>query len=464
MITQAYFDNIQNEILNELKKANKSIYVAVAWLTDRIIFNELCNKAKSGLEVELMLINDTINNELTSFNHNQLAEGGGNVLFVNPSKYGAIMHHKFCVIDGVTIITGSYNWSYKAQINDENIIITSEASELGIKFINEFNSIKDRILSPNLNIGQVDISKTIKRLDIIKSLILLDECDEILFHLNKLKECNVSTDLINIIKYLDNKEYSSAILLIEEYKSQQSKLSLFEDPELFALQLELNALEIELNAIENEEIEIEKSIYEFSIQYNQILGKTLLDILNLKKQLASTNQEKEQAKQYEDDFKEDYENKKDITINELSDEEKIDLKKSYREASMKCHPDKFINDPAKMELAQKVFISLTEAYKSNDLAKVNSILNDLDSGIININDIIQTNKKDVIKMQIASIKQKISQANSDLHDLKTSETFKIIKDNMDISIYLSDMKNKLDFELEMLQKELNNIVYNEKKL
>jgi hypothetical protein len=328
MITQAYFENIQDEILKEIRKARKNIYVAVAWLTDKVIFHELCDKAKSGVDVELMLLNDTINNEYASFQHTQLIENGGKVFFVNPSKNGSIMHHKFCVLDGDTVITGSYNWSKKAQQNDENVVITTEAFDLGQKFIREFNSIKDRILGEKFNVGQIDLAKAIKRLDIIKSLILLEETEDISNHVRKLKEDNVSIELIEIIQKIEQKEYSSAIALIEEYKAQQSRLIVFDDPELFALQLELKSLELQMNAIENEMIEVEKSIYEFSIQYNSVLGKTILEILKLKKELATTEEDKEQAEKDEEEFKEDYKSKKDVVINNLTEVELRELKKN----------------------------------------------------------------------------------------------------------------------------------------
>lgn len=67
MHTQAYFENIQQQIIHEIACAKHSVLVAVAWLTDSIIFSELCSKANSGVQVELLLVNDTINNELAPF-------------------------------------------------------------------------------------------------------------------------------------------------------------------------------------------------------------------------------------------------------------------------------------------------------------------------------------------------------------------------------------------------------------
>ena len=41
-----------------------------------------------------------------------------------------MMHNKFCVIDRSTVINGSYNWSYKARQNHENITVSTNAEEL----------------------------------------------------------------------------------------------------------------------------------------------------------------------------------------------------------------------------------------------------------------------------------------------------------------------------------------------
>jgi len=43
---------------------------------------------------------------------------------VRISSNRAIMHNKFAVIDGATVITGSYNWTKSAyQRNDENVLV-----------------------------------------------------------------------------------------------------------------------------------------------------------------------------------------------------------------------------------------------------------------------------------------------------------------------------------------------------
>ena len=55
------------------------------------------------------------------------------------------MHHKFCVIDLKKVIHGSYNWTTKAQYNNETITI-SEGRYLAEKFAKEFIKIKSELV------------------------------------------------------------------------------------------------------------------------------------------------------------------------------------------------------------------------------------------------------------------------------------------------------------------------------
>lgn len=57
MQAEAIFENIADRILTEVAKAQHSIYVAVAWFTNRQIFNVLVDKANQGCEVLLMYAN-----------------------------------------------------------------------------------------------------------------------------------------------------------------------------------------------------------------------------------------------------------------------------------------------------------------------------------------------------------------------------------------------------------------------
>ncbi|MEI8280389.1 MAG: WG repeat-containing protein [Bacteroidota bacterium] len=145
MATQSHFKNIQSVVINKIHDAKHSIQVAVAWLTDTVIFDELCSKARNGLKVELILNDDQINKSVKEF-HRLFEKLGGNIYWHPTNDKRAIMHHKFCIIDENIVINGSYNWSRKAQSNDENITVSENDKELCVEFLNEFESIKRRLV------------------------------------------------------------------------------------------------------------------------------------------------------------------------------------------------------------------------------------------------------------------------------------------------------------------------------
>ena len=128
----AHFSDIQSNISVEIKKAKYNIFVAVAWITDKSLWTILEKKAEEGVVVQVILVPDEINkNNNTDFI--RFLKSGGQL-------YWDDHHHKFCVIDVKTVITGSYNWTYMASNRGkrENIIILKQNSEIAEQFSDEF--------------------------------------------------------------------------------------------------------------------------------------------------------------------------------------------------------------------------------------------------------------------------------------------------------------------------------------
>ena len=134
---EAKFENIQQRIIEEIDKAEFLIWIAVAWFTDRKIALKLHEKKEQGINIEIIVIDDEINNKVADkiykyFNVNKVSPVG---------KYKNIMHHKFCIIDLKKVIHGSYNWSIRAQYNKETVSII-ENKALSEKFAREFIKLK----------------------------------------------------------------------------------------------------------------------------------------------------------------------------------------------------------------------------------------------------------------------------------------------------------------------------------
>ena len=59
---KVHFEDIQKQIIEAIQKAEYTIWVAVAWFTDKKIFEELVRKSKEGVSIRIMIIDDPINN------------------------------------------------------------------------------------------------------------------------------------------------------------------------------------------------------------------------------------------------------------------------------------------------------------------------------------------------------------------------------------------------------------------
>ena len=147
-----YSNKIQNEIQKELFNAKSSIRIAVAWFTNELLFQPLLMKSQLGIHVELISNFDEIN--MSSSNKiafKQLEDAGG---IVHWNKTNKLMHDKFCIIDDRIVITGSYNWTNKAEDNDESISISYDEEET-ITFYKQRFSILTEKYSHNKKVSSI---------------------------------------------------------------------------------------------------------------------------------------------------------------------------------------------------------------------------------------------------------------------------------------------------------------------
>ncbi len=130
---EIHFEEIQSQIVEQIKLAQFSIWVAVAWFTNKELMRALYEKKQSGLNVRLVIFDDEINNR-DGVNFEKYFE----TKRVKPiGPYKNTMHHKFCIIDLKLVIHGSYNWTNKANWNKETISI-EHGREIAEQFAHEF--------------------------------------------------------------------------------------------------------------------------------------------------------------------------------------------------------------------------------------------------------------------------------------------------------------------------------------
>ena len=107
------FQNIKKTIIQGIRDARYVIWIAVAWFSDRDIYNELCLRKNDGLNIRVITIGNKTNKTLLE----ELYQTFDAVKITLPGSH--IFHHKFCIIDFDYVMHGSYNWSTNAEGNEE---------------------------------------------------------------------------------------------------------------------------------------------------------------------------------------------------------------------------------------------------------------------------------------------------------------------------------------------------------
>lgn len=135
VLIEAHFQEIKEQIIESIRNAKFTIWVAVAWFTDKDMGNELRKKHQQGINVRVV-----VNDDKTTQEHGLKFDTRGiDYRKVAPdSPWGKkLMHNKFCVLDLCKVIHGSYNWTSNAKFNNESITVT-ESRELAEEFSAQF--------------------------------------------------------------------------------------------------------------------------------------------------------------------------------------------------------------------------------------------------------------------------------------------------------------------------------------
>jgi hypothetical protein len=297
-------------------------------------------------------------------------------------------------------------------------------------------------------------NEVLKRLEIIKNCILIDENDIALMQVLKLEKEEIDDEILLIIDLIKKNDFTIAYRLIDKYINSKSALSIFEDPYIKILKLELQSLESRLDELTDEKLQIEKNINDFNNEYYSRLGSLIKQILDLKISLSNDILSKNKAKIDFEDFTNSYNYQVEIISNiiPITLEERSELKNIYHKASRLCHPDKLPND-LKNE-GERVFKELNEAYRNQDLQRVKEILYILQhSSTFNIT-IDNENDHLVISEKCKHLRHLITSINNEIEALKENETYQLILSIENFEEYFSELYNELDNELISLKKSI----------
>lgn len=122
----AHFQNLPDLICRYLAETTREAQIAVCWFSHKGIFETLLNCARRGVRITLVLEYDTQNIRQGGLDFAALIQAGASFY---ACRDAALMHHKFALLDGRLLLSGSYNWTYNS--NAENLIVSDDPALVG---------------------------------------------------------------------------------------------------------------------------------------------------------------------------------------------------------------------------------------------------------------------------------------------------------------------------------------------
>jgi len=111
-----------NAIRTLVKSALRSLDICVFTITDDRITSKVIDAHRRGVAVRVITDNDKAFDAGSDIQRNAAAR-----IPVRTDNTPDHMHHKYAIIDGNTVLTGSYNWTRSAASdNFENLLVTDD--------------------------------------------------------------------------------------------------------------------------------------------------------------------------------------------------------------------------------------------------------------------------------------------------------------------------------------------------
>jgi phosphatidylserine/phosphatidylglycerophosphate/cardiolipin synthase-like enzyme len=125
-----------------LDSARRELRVAMYTFSSPPLARKVIAAHRRGVDV-LVLLDDRENRTRRWSQAKALEEGGVPVRYVRPhprkgDPVEAKFHHKFCVIDGRLVVTGSFNWSNMADTSNHENLLIIQSRDLARTYLRAF--------------------------------------------------------------------------------------------------------------------------------------------------------------------------------------------------------------------------------------------------------------------------------------------------------------------------------------
>lgn len=243
---------------------------------------------------------------------------------------------------------------------------------------------------------------------------------------------------------------------IKRGQIQSNDIVIYEDAALSGLRIQLIALEHKIYTLEAIRDDYLRRINAFNEEHNKRLGGIIKELNKLReervfKPLAHDNSHKDAHKDTKDNsesFKrEDKELVREL-LAKLSEQDREEIKKIYRQAGRLCHPD--VVEESKKQQAKKIFQSLSTEYKKGNMTAVKKIFESLQSGecFADYSDVI--NDKVLLGRKINNLKEAIIRLEVEIEKVKNEKITIRISNISDMNEYFDCKKEELIAQINLL--------------
>ena len=350
------------------------------------------------------------------------------------------------------------------------------------------------------------MDQILKRLELIKSSIAVEEQEIIKLQISKLLTMSIDDDVKSILVKLSNSDFGSVIADIEDYLNRYSGVVIYEDKEIQGLKMELKVLENQLQDLSEQKSEYLNELNEFNTQYTLRLGELIQNILKIKKdiqyrffkakedELQNVMDEYEEAKdeyqelkkqkeelekelseidEFDDRYDELYEELQKLKVELEAKEQEVNQKrKKAKEAKEEFEDDDVTKEYEESEEDYEEFSHEYESVKKQDRFELN------EEEKAELKKLFRKASKlchpdivaDELKEQATAIMQQLNDAYSKkdikkvkeiLYNLENGITFDIASDTINDKERLKDKIKDVRERLDALNKEIEEIKSNE---
>ncbi|WP_395735235.1 hypothetical protein [Prosthecobacter sp.] len=303
-------------------------------------------------------------------------------------------------------------------------------------------------------------SELISRLQALKALLDLGDVELASSAAARLQTHREIGNIAQIIECFGAHRYAEAGRLITTVLTEGTRLVRWADPEITLLEAELERLSSDLAEAEAEQADLDHQISRFHAAHHQSLGDRLAKLLRLRlivriRAAAADPTKAEEAKEAQQDF-DDFQ--KESTAQEaenartkwdLSEEEQQELKKLFRSASKKCHPD--VVPVEHQAAAAAMFRDLTEAYQTGNLVRVRHLAAQAAAGVFTAAaGASAADQKATLQARIQAVRSALEKVRADLAAVQQSAAYHVMSQHPDWDAYFEIQAAKLDHEIERL--------------